>query len=670
MNYELFSWGVVTILGSKKRKRSRANQGSHSGTSRSAQNDTYEKYAKYAGAVSNKSKRNYADLRLVRPDNLKEYASENARPRTGQPQNRPAGSQPKRPTQTRNGAGGRKQQSGGSRSGRQKAAAQSAPSKPRPNAGGQPKRQSAPKKPQPPQATAHRGKAAGGFGEAVSSLGAWVGSITAGAAQNIGGKSQQGKPPRRNTAEKPVKSASAGRAPRNPAYIEDEYSKALNNADFYGDILGKYSMKYPEKQTEHKAPVASSAHTKPQKARRRIKNTLNGMPPEGSAPKTPQKSIAELAVKNRGTAGKRKYAKVVKNGKAKGSVPLGSVHRKVHRRNRRRSMFIGAAAVSSAALVMLSVFFFAFFKVKKIEVAGETPYSDSRITELCAFAKGDNLMFIDTAGSEQQVLDSLPYIESCKIKRTIPNVVEVNVTCANELGVAEIGNGFWSIISTGGKILENVTNVAVVSSSDIANAASSRPDIHSVEELAAAKELPVLEGLEFKNGKVGEYVTGSSSGSINGFNEILKQGEAFGMQFDKLKYTARGYEAEYDNRLNIVLGDRTDDDILKRRIEVAHFIICVKGYITEHDKGEITFLKNQTFFNPTYDISEEELAQYADESELDQLAKFAQALLDRGVDLLDEPEEKTEKREEETSQPEDTLGRDIADHAHDEPQET
>ena len=309
---------------------------------------------------------------------------------------------------------------------------------------------------------------------------------------------------------------------------------------------------------------------------------------------------------------------------------------------------------------MISVIFVVFFKVKKIEVAGETPYSDSRITELCEFNKGDNLMFIDTVNSEQQVLDALPYIESCRIRRTIPNVVEVNVTCANALGVMEIGNGFWSIVSTGGKILENVTNVAVVSSSDIVMSVSYGPDIHSAAELAAAKDLPVLSGLEFKDGKVGEYVIKSSMDSVNGFDKIVEQAGALGMRFTKLKYTSRGYEVEYDGRINIVLGDWADDSVLKKRIQVANYIICEKGDISEHEKGELTFLKNQTVFSPTYDISDEEIARLAGEdgTDDDMLLKFAQSLLDKGIGAEDEP---APSEEEETPPPADNPIDDIAD---------
>lgn len=615
-------------MGSRNNKSGHTHQGSLNGMPNSTQDN---KYAKYAGATSNKSKRNYADLRLVRPEDLKEYASENARPGSGQSSGTPNGQDRKR--------------SADGQSSRRKAAAKQ-PAK----FDTYSRKSTAPKSVRSPQrklgqntnntndipsnvrtvSTANRGRTKDNGSDGLFQ------SVSSDARQNAAGKPQNQKASRRNKAVKPAKSASASRTPKAPQYVEDEYSKALNNSDFYGLLVEKYYIKYPEKQEERKSASGSSASYTPPRQRRRIKPNN-----DGGAGK-PEKSIAELAVKNRGTPVKKKYAKVVKNGRATGSVPIGPVHRKVHRRDRRHSMFVGAVAVTSAALVMFSVVFFVFFRVDKIEVAGDTPYSADRITELCRFNKGDNIMFIDTATSEQQVVDTLPYVESCEIKRSAPNIVKVNVTCANTLGVIEKSNGFWSIVSTSGKILENITNVATVSSSDILTLVSYEPDIHTVDELAAARRLPVLDGLEFKNFKVGELVNDSSVEILKGLVMISDQADDFGMPLTKLKYTGRGYEAEYDGRINIVLGDTNDQSIIKKRIEIANHIICVTGDISQHDMGEITYIKNQTFFNPEYEISQDEIAKHSrkDKSETERIVGFGEALLNGGVDELDKQVER------------------------------
>ena len=628
-------------MGSKKKKGSRTNQGSHNGTPRSAQNDNYSKYAKYAGAVSNKSKLNYADLRLVQPENLKEYASENARPRAEHPsgtprgQRRPAGGQSVSRTET-------DRQNVRSSPPKQMLSISNSDITPRrtTNHNSNNKKTvhtSDAKKSRSARAERQTNGTSNRSAPKGSRFGAWFGPVSSGRANNIGGKPSQGNTSRKNVQTGTDKSYSAGRTPRTPEYIEDEYSKALNNSDFYGPLLEKYYMKYPEKQEERRSSAGSSLSRSPRKHRGRSATASGGSRSvKANTAAKPEKSIAELAVKNRGTAGKKKYARVVTSGKAKGSVPIGPVHRRVHRRDRRQRLFICAAAVASTVIVVVSVVFSVFFRVDKIEVAGDTPYSDARITELCHFSRGDNIMFIDTEVSERQVIESLPYVESCKIKRAVPNMVEVEVTCANSLGIVEIGSGLWSIVSTSGKVLENITNIAVVSSSDIVMSVSYEPDIHTADELAEARKLPVLEGLEFDSGKAGEFVQSSCAGIVQGFTTVIDEAGALGMGFTKLKYTDRGYEAEYDGRINIVLGDTTDPSILKKRIEIANHIICVTGDISDRDMGEITYIKNQTFFNPTYDISEDELAKYANNSKsgMDKLAGVGRKFLDKGIDVL------------------------------------
>ena len=290
--------------------------------------------------------------------------------------------------------------------------------------------------------------------------------------------------------------------------------------------------------------------------------------------------------------------------------------------------------------VLCFLFFFWGFKVKQIVVEGETPYSDNRITSLCDFTQGDNLMFIDTAVSERQVVESLPYVETCKVKRAIPHSVEVNVTCAVPLGVAEAGSAEWVIVSTSGKILESVSAAAVVSGSDLGDTGVSTA--YTAQELAAARKLPVLVGLEMDQVNVGSFVNGSSVATVNGFACIYEEAQALGLTLDKLKYTDRGYEAEYDGRINIVVGDTDDRSIIRKRLEIFHHIMFVKCDISEHERGEITYLKNQIFFDPTYDFSEEELAKYAEkqaakqkkENSLGKLGEAAVSLLDEGVSLL------------------------------------
>ena len=617
-------------MGGKKKKKNRMNTSyagksgksvRTGGTNPSVPSAAQDKYAKYAGAVSNKSKRNYADLRLVSPSELR---------------GNPVSSAPSVPN------GGAKKHSGQSvrSGGAKKPSGQPMKSGGAKKPSGQPVKSGGAKK---PSGQPVKSGSAGSRKPIRQPMHTVSGNIT----QSVNQQFRGGK--RGNIQRAPSKPSKPHTRPtpevKAPVYADDEYSRALNNSDFYGDLVEKYYIKYPEKQEERKSAPGSAA-ARERAARRKVRRSpMESVVSEGTAKKEGQArdarpSIAELAVRNRGTDRKKQYAKVVKTGKAKGSIPTGSVHRKVRRINRQRSLFLYAASAASVVAVLCFLFFFWGFKVKQIVVEGETPYSDNRITSLCDFTQGDNLMFIDTAVSERQVVESLPYVETCKVKRAIPHSVEVNVTCAVPLGVAEAGSAEWVIVSTSGKILESVSAAAVVSGSDLGDTGVSTA--YTAQELAAARKLPVLVGLEMDQVNVGSFVNGSSVATVNGFACIYEEAQALGLTLDKLKYTDRGYEAEYDGRINIVLGDTDDRSIIRKRLEIFHHIMFVKCDISEHERGEITYLKNQIFFDPTYDFSEEELARYAEkqaarqkeENSLGKLGEAAVSLLDEGVSLL------------------------------------
>lgn len=558
--------GVVIELGSKKKKGSSSDRGSRSTAARGTKKDM----SKYAGATSNKSKRNYGELRLARPDNLKEYASENAPVRNGGETYAPRGQAVSSAADT---------------PGKTKAA---------PGAG----------KSAFPTTRNHAG--------ANKKNAAKTSTVkTTGKKRKPQGQALSARP---SSAGKKKKTAPASSAkpqsqpvvnPPAPDYEQDEYSKALFGSDFYSSVYNLYDMKHPEKsdggRTTH---VQSGGKTK--KKRSRNGKTVGKMAVgKSSGEKMSGQSVAAYAVKNRGTAVKKPHAQIMKNGKARGVVTSKVAHRKVHRRNRKTSMLFNAVAVMTVIVFLAAVYITVFFHVKDIVVKGESPYAPDRIAGACVFQKGDNILFIDTPTSEKAIVSQLPYIEKCTIKRRLPATVEVNVTHANVVGVADTGYQQWVIVSGSGKVLETVTNLMRVSDSDLAGTLSYAPEYETVKDVAAARGIPVLEGMNLKSHTAGGYLQGEDAAHVGGFARIVEQAKAVGLHLSVLRYGDRGYEAEYDGRINIVVGDFTDVSVVKRRLEIANYIVNVSGDVTEHDRGEITFLKNEAFFNPSYEMADD-----------------------------------------------------------------
>lgn len=546
-------------MGSKKKKSSGSNKKLRSNSVeavRKAQPDM----SKYAGAVSNKSKRNYADLRLVRPDNLTEYASR--------------GSTAVNPGRNEDPAEKSRQ------SGRQP---------------------SAKRKPSPvsPQSSDSRPRKQSGSGQKPD---------------------RPVKKASHKTSSKPSssKKISQSKKPRQPQrepvaeYTQDEYSKALNNSDFYSSVVEKYYIKHPEeleKREKSRIPRKKKTHAeaaaKPSPhAKRRSE--------QSSDVNSDSKSVAEMAVRSRGTASKKDRAKVVKGGKAKGVIPTRAAHRRVRQRNRRKTAVFNSVIFMVLMVGLVALCVEIFFNVKKIEVKGTHQYSANQVISMCSFAKGDNILLVDADGSEKTITQKLPYIESCTIKRKLPATIVVNVTEAEILGVAETSATSWALISTKGKILDTVTNSAVVSSSDTLVSLTYDSEAVSARAVAEKKGLPVLEGIDFKNSSVDGYIQGEAAAYLTEFEDIYSAGREIGMKFTCLKYGDRGFEAEYDSRINIVLGDISDKTAMKNHLKEAEYIIN-SGDITEHERGEIMYIKNEITYSPSYEQAEDETEQAQDD---------------------------------------------------------
>lgn len=554
-------------MGSKKKRHASSNKNRRTNSTdavRKAQPDM----SKYAGAVSNKSKRNYADLKLVRPENLTEYASRSS-------------------TEGRSSV--RTESSGKSASGSSSRSGKQSPAK-RKTSSASPKSDSS--RPRKPKSTGQ--KPAQSVKKNTSKAGSKPSSVKKkSSSQKTHGAVKKPRPAQREPVVE---------------YAQDEYSKALNNSDFYSSVIEKYYIKHPE-ELEKREKTGIPRKKKPP-AEASVKSSKVGKRKPKASPdvKPDSKSVAEMAVKSRGSSSKKDRAKVVKGGKARGVVPTRAAHRRVRQRNRRKTAVFNSVIVLATVVGLVALYVGIFFNVKKIEVKGESPYSENQVISMCSFTEGDNILFVDADGSEKKITQKLPYIESCTIKRKLPATVVVNVTEVEILGVAEIAANCWASISTKGKILDTVTNSAVVSSSDVLVSLTYDSEAVSARAVADKKGLPVLEGVDFKNSSVDGYIQGEAAEYLADFEQIYAAGQKLGMKFTCLRYGDKGYEAEYDSRITIVLGDISDKTTLMNNLKAADYILR-SGDITEHERGKITYIKNEITYSPSYEQAEEETEQ-------------------------------------------------------------
>ncbi len=520
----------------KKKKGTKAIRETGSESVKNEQSDM----SKYARAVSNKSKINYADLKLVRPDSS----------RTGSPDGKKGGA-----GQEHSGPKQRPDQKKAANKGKKPAAKNSDSAK-------KPKTGKAGAK-QPPKDE-------------------WVGEFARNAMKGLD------EPKKKKLSQ----SVSSG------ATAEERYSNALGSEDHYSSAVEKYYLKYPEK----KRPRKSGASYQKKPVRRKKKRTS-----AEAGSKAVKPSMAEIAAQNKRTPEVKKHLRSVRDARAKGVVSQKVGNRSLYRRKKKRSGALNVLAVTALLLFLSVVCVAVFFNVREIKVVGDSPYSEASIKKLCSFGRGDNILFIDTQELERTIERELPYIEECSVERRFPSSVIIRVSKADMLGVIQGAESQWSVISRKGKILETATNLETVEAKNVTGSLTYTPQFGSVNELAEARKLPVLTGLNIQVDSADGYITGESLRRLNVFVTISNAADKVEMKLSGIGWSDRGYEAEYDKRLNIIFGETEDEKTILHRFKEVHKLAVEEGKIAENDMGEICFSKNRTFFLPAYEVSAEAL---------------------------------------------------------------
>lgn len=127
------------------------------------------------------------------------------------------------------------------------------------------------------------------------------------------------------------------------------------------------------------------------------------------------------------------------------------------RRKRRRKSGVGKAILFFTVLLALAVgvvlSLTVFFKIKSIDVYGESIYPSSDITEAGKIKLDSNLIRLDSKSVSSRISTVLPYVDSVTVKKKIPNTVELYITPVKVAGYVK-STGGYDIVSTSGKVLE------------------------------------------------------------------------------------------------------------------------------------------------------------------------------------------------------------------------
>ena len=185
--------------------------------------------------------------------------------------------------------------------------------------------------------------------------------------------------------------------------------------------------------------------------------------------------------------------------------------------------------------------------------------------------------------------------------------------------------------------METATNQQAINADKVNGTLTYAPDYNSAADLAAARGLPVLVGIDFKKQVTDGFITGEPMEHIHQFVMIKDAFARVKMKLTSITYGERGYEGEFNNRIAIIFGKMIDQKTVSHRMDEVHCLIFEKNEITETDKGEIRFYKNKVFFRHAYEMSTEELERIYEqrrESNRKKLGTMGEIFLSTGIDWL------------------------------------
>ena len=94
-----------------------------------------------------------------------------------------------------------------------------------------------------------------------------------------------------------------------------------------------------------------------------------------------------------------------------------------------------------AAIFVMSI----FFRVKTIEVVGNSHYTKAEIINAIDIEEGDNLFFFDRFSAITRVFAKLPYVSEVSVERALPDRVTIVVTESTAVAYIEMGSELWTL---------------------------------------------------------------------------------------------------------------------------------------------------------------------------------------------------------------------------------
>lgn len=245
--------------------------------------------------------------------------------------------------------------------------------------------------------------------------------------------------------------------------------------------------------------------------------------------------------------------------------------RSYHRKRRQgRFSFLYKILIFVAICGAIAVALALFFKVDTITVTGNSRYTANQIIEASGIETGDNMFFLNKYHASERITAALPYVETVRISRQLPDTLVVTVTeCTAPAAVLQDGK-LW-LLSGDGKIVDAKTGdgkqYAVVEGLTLLEPQVGADLQVPEEQQPSARLLLTLLGLLRDKDMLGDVQTIDLSDTASVVMRYL----------DRFDVTFR-WDADFDYKLDYLLA-------VVERLEVNE-----KGTIDMTQEGKASFI--------------------------------------------------------------------------------
>lgn len=157
------------------------------------------------------------------------------------------------------------------------------------------------------------------------------------------------------------------------------------------------------------------------------------------------------------------------------------------RRRRGRFSFLYKLLAVLAICAVIVTALTLFFRVEDISVSGNVRYTEEDIQRACGVELGSNMYLLNKFAVQQQLREALPYIETVRINRVLPDRLVVTVTeCSDVYAVTQDGVA-W-VFSSSGKIVDRMEAVDARDLPQVDGCTLLAPSVGSSIVMAAVEE--------------------------------------------------------------------------------------------------------------------------------------------------------------------------------------